>query len=139
MLKHGWTVICERVLTDQRTNNISLINSIEQITTSVLPAPDLPIALCSYWYREDPKDTSELMLLLRIRLREPDGNEVTLNDPPKEVKIEKPRQRVMANFGLRIKHPGIYTFLIECKKGDDWDTVAELPFDFIYKPEEASK
>ncbi len=48
MARARWTVVCERAVVDRESNNVSLINQIEQAQVTILsasPAPELPVGL----------------------------------------------------------------------------------------------
>jgi len=75
-IRHVWSVLCKIAITDKRTNNISLINVIENISYEFdkdhpidLPLP-LDCELVSLWARKDPKNPVKVRV--RDRLLAPD-------------------------------------------------------------------
>ena len=55
MIRHIWSVLCQSASFDQQTNNISLLNVLEQVITSGEPTADRPgivqAELVSLWKR----------------------------------------------------------------------------------------
>jgi len=40
MIKHVWSILCEKSILDQETNNVSITNAIEQLNLSLKGKPD---------------------------------------------------------------------------------------------------
>ncbi|MFH1652852.1 MAG: hypothetical protein ABIE74_02240 [Pseudomonadota bacterium] len=134
MIKHGWSVICERTIIDNTTNNVSLINCIEQVTCSTLPVVLPQFSLCSYFYNSAEKSSNKLTI--RMKLKNPDGSDNILAKAPLSIDMKKTRQRIkMELSGIMLKQAGIYYFSIEQKNNNSWKTIAELPLELVYKPQ----
>ena len=57
MINHVWTVLCHRTLIDQKSNNVSMIDAIEQINIKGREGPtvaQISMELVSLWIRSDP-------------------------------------------------------------------------------------
>jgi hypothetical protein len=138
MIKHIWSVFCSNVITDKDSNNISLINVIEQLKIFSAPAESgiLPIhlELISYWVRGIPEvaevGNSRVSFLspsdkLLISQEIPIG----LNDR------DRIRNRLVYN-GLPLEEPGIHTFRIELQSDGEWVEVSSLPLFVVFSPPE---
>lgn len=134
MLKHGWSVICERAITDSVSRNVSMVNCLEQINSSSLPINFPACALVSYWYKEDLSSSKRDSLEIRVSLRDPDNQEKELL--VKSVEVVEPRQRLTFYFsGLSFKQAGIYFLVVQYKENAKWKTVSELPLQIAYNPD----
>lgn len=123
MSRHLWSVLCQSVITDIETNNVSYINAIEEITALQLPAPMLPLMVGTLWRQEMPKDSLEV----RVRFFGPGGEQLAANTFGPQA-FEKDRWRLNFGFGgMQLKTPGEYSFSIEHKVGNEWREVSRLP------------
>ena len=124
MIQHIWSVLCERISTDQISNLISYLTCIEEITVSQMPIVIPHLALGSQWITNLPtKDMLELKLLLIS----PEGIEKQLI-VTKSLKFDKERTRtnVLLN-GIKFESCGTYSFKIQMKVKDTWQTIGEIP------------
>lgn len=55
MIDHVWTVLCSHAITDTDTNNLTLYNTIEQVSVLEAPQPGailgLTFEVVSFWIR----------------------------------------------------------------------------------------
>jgi hypothetical protein len=140
MIEHIWTVICQSSIIDKDTNNISLINILEQLT---LTPPKIDegkgailgnFEIVTFWSRtnlEKPATGNA-----RIVLYQPSGEIVEQTDSNKrgpEYTIDLTVfQRVRSRFkfnGIPFLGAGVYQFGIEYKNEgeEDWKEVAKVP------------
>lgn len=58
MIDHVWTVLCSHAITDTDTNNLTLYNTIEQVSVLEAPQPGailgLTFEVVSFWIRAEP-------------------------------------------------------------------------------------
>jgi hypothetical protein len=142
MIQHIWTVPCRVGIVDQNTNNVSLIDVLEEITVSELPMQpgvipaQMPSILdvVSLWGRENP-DQPEAGWG-RLSLISPQGE--SLVQQPGEVDLRQFRRvRAFNKFiGLPLRGPGRYYFHVERRPDEaaEWELVARVPLDITIAP-----
>lgn len=142
MIKHAWTVLCDKVIVDRQTNNVSL-DSIDQLTVhGMTPSGDekvvIPTAvtLATLWYR-DPGDEPERGAA-RMRFVSPDGE--TLGQAELDIDLsERPRARTFGRLGgLPFSSFGTYFFRMELQENGEWHEVAKIPFQIVAGSSEGS-
>jgi hypothetical protein len=140
MIRHAWSVLCEKVLTDRDTNNVSL-DVLEQLSVAGAPPPSgerplLPvrIELVSLWYRAEAGESSALSGEAVLRLLSPVGDE--LADLAMKVDLgTRPRARTRALLpGIPFTGPGQYLFTVSLA-GEE---VARLPLQVGMQPSQAT-
>lgn len=140
MMKHVWTVLCSRSIRDAESNNVTLVNVLEQITIKdFLKADglaDINFEIVTLWSRLDINIPIEGTA--RIIFMEPSGKTRVMTEYP--VNLEKylrSRNRIVAR-GLPVCEPGIHYFRIEQKVGEnEWIEQASIPLQVIFvKPED---
>lgn len=135
-MKHIWTVACSHAVVDRDSNNVSLLNIIEQLTIHEAPRPDaiLPIQLdvMTLWAREDAEipttDNS------RLRLISPDGKALGAFESAVDLSSHE-RSRAKITFqGLPLASSGTYKFIVEQKSEEAtrWKRVAEIPLSVTF-------
>lgn len=130
MLKHMWSVLCERISIDRHSNLCSYLSCIEAITTSSLPAV---IQNLSFGCRWNKSGESKETLRLKLTVISPDGKEIPLIESAESV-IEGKNHRV--NFilnGMSFKQNGIYTFRLKRHVGNKWSKVQDIPLNVFLK------
>ncbi|MGC1953832.1 MAG: hypothetical protein WA970_14945 [Gammaproteobacteria bacterium] len=155
MAEHIWTVLCARSLVDADTNNVSLIDVIEQLTLTGDP-PDIPpdgkpiilagiqLTVVSLWTRTDPAQPDRVTF--RVIVITPDGKRIIPKEEH-ELDLESHRRvRVFVRLNsFPYRGPGDYEWLIEerqqTKSGKPkWTKVARIPLEIRFaKPEQGSK
>ena len=134
-----WAILCQNVIVSQQSNNISLIEVIDELTVPVPPpqtlgesdeefSATLDFRLTVFWARSDHRIPERGQS--RVKLVAPDGREST----PVEQEIDLTQFPRMRSIGRMIGSPlpltqeGQYRFIIEVKTPDsDWQEVSELP------------
>jgi hypothetical protein len=134
MIDHIWTVICSDVVIDRDTNNVSIINVLEQlnIPEEAIQDEGLPIGIeiVSLWIRKNLNKPSKGFS--RLSLLAP-NNEV-IKSVESEIDLTKyERLRARGIFqGFPFKGDGVYKFLVEYKShGEKWSKVASIPLKVI--------
>jgi hypothetical protein len=135
MIDHIWTVICNNVVIDRETNNLSIINVLEQINipeeaiqqTEILP---ITVELVSLWVRSDLSKPGKSFS--RISLVAPNGEiQKTIEPEINLTKYERLRTRGVFQ-GFPFKGEGIYRFVVELKCDEkNWLKVASVPLKVI--------
>ncbi len=135
-MKHNWSIICGKSIVDQDSNQISLIDSLEQLN---LPqdafGKDLNIQFHVVSYFTETNTSKEKKIEQIIRLVDPQNNQI------KEIKIpvnipEKFKRFRIRNIiqGMPISTPGMYKFLLLIKEGDNKPLeIAELGLEVLLK------
>ena len=134
MAQHIWTVPCRFSMTDRETNNMSLIEVLEQFTVPAVPPKQPNRALVpaifdvvTLWGRDD--DEQEEDSFGRLSLISPNGE--TLLEYPYQIDLrENKRFRSAARIvGVPARQTGRYQFRIEQRgaANDEWQAVASIP------------
>ena len=144
-MKHIWSILCLRSITDQGRNTISLIDSLEQLTVFIDEDQrkdkkgikmKIPFEIVSFITREE--SNKKEMVDLQIEVTGP-GRKTKKDSRTFEFKGYK-RMRVQTKFGgLELGSEGIYLFRVKLKDGKQYKTVAELPLDVVFKESNISK
>lgn len=128
MAKLIWSMLCEKPLIDSQTNNVSLINIIEEFSVPNVPISiPQPFFIVSLWQRELSDKNKPENFEYRIMLVSPSKSERELIKY--KVKIEKERHRTMNGIiGLKIGELGTHYISVEIKKDGDWKKSIRIPF-----------
>lgn len=146
-IAHAWSVLCDKVIQDSGTNNISM-DALEQVTLQMPPPPPgikgfvvpVRLELVSLWYRTNPavggKCTS------RFRLVSPDGEELLNSEYQVDMSSHvRMRSRCQMN-SLPVSSGGFYLFIVEQKdegEREGWREAARLPLQVVVEqPREKS-
>ncbi len=138
MIFHVWTVLCSRAVIDTESNNISIQNSIEQLSIPGSPDPDGKIAiqleLVSFWTRTEPNigATGDA----RVLFLQPSEKETELLIYPIDLdSSERLRSRVRIET-IPIPEAGRYYFCVEYKLNDtkDWKQATKIPLEIKFHP-----
>lgn len=143
MIKHIWSVLCQKSIVDQHSNNISLLDVFEELKVNTQPSPDnilskfgeivVPVTyqIVSLWTHDPIKKE---LIDLRVDFNKPDGSIKTIFENELELPSDKIRIRNIINInGIGIKNTGKYIFEIKekSKKESKFKTVAELPLEIF--------
>lgn len=136
MIKHIFSVICNRTSIDKETNSLSIFNVIEQIT--ILSEPDKTVRIPLYfevisqWARSDENvpciGTAKAYMC----------DQAGISNIPVEIKIDLTKnifaRTIIRISGIELRGPGMYEFHIDLKtEKDDWSPISSVPFQVIYK------
>jgi hypothetical protein len=136
---HAWSVLCEKVITDSETKNLSL-DVVEQLTFGGLPpmppgakgfVVPVRLSLVSLWYRADPDIGGKCKA--RIRVLSPEGEEVGTMDTPVDLS-SAPRARLISRWDfLLVSRSGLYWFVVSSEKPKEgWMEVARVPLQVVF-------
>lgn len=140
-VRHFWTVLCERSLIDSSTNNISLINAIEQLNVALVDptgglagpgAAAFQCSLVSLWGRQDLEIPTKAVV--KFEIRDPEG--VLLHESERDLDLtEKRRIRFRNNFNaFPVTVSGVYEFLVFLQVDDaNWEQVASVPVEVLVR------
>jgi hypothetical protein len=132
MIDFVWAVLCSRSIIDQGTNNLSLIDVIEQISLS----PDTPIPIniplsfevVTLWSRGDLEQSSKGWT--RVTVYRPSNIEILKNEFEIDLSSFKRFRHRLGIRGLSIEELGKYIFQIELRDEDsEFQVVARLPLE----------
>ena len=143
-MKVIWAVLCERVVIDRETNNLSLFNVVEEVQvpaqqprslTEVLDESVIPISfeLVVLWVR------SELQLpekgFGRVRVLLPGDKDDLIQEYEVDLtKFLRLRSRLRL-LGLPAGGEGVYLFKVDGKSsGQEWTELFELPLPVVLQP-----
>jgi hypothetical protein len=138
MIKHIWSILCERIITDKQTNLVSYLTAIEALTVAKLPINVPLLSFGCLWLSDSEQEN---ILELRLIMVNPDKSE-------KEIvatqQIKFPGKRFRANIimdGLVFKQSGTHGLRLERLNNKNWEQVVEIPFDInvMVQKQEAEK
>lgn len=139
-MDHSWTVFCHRTIADRDSNRLTLVDTIDNVTLQG-PMPDvqdgvlvvvpLDCVLVSHWTRSDLEEQEKATC--KITLLSPSGAVVPFVDPsPLILSVDLTEMVTMRVHnrlpGLPVGEQGRYTFHVEVASGDEWRTVARVPY-----------
>ncbi len=136
MIRHAWSVLCEKSLIDRDTNNLSL-DVLEQLNVRI---PKLPLEtkgifiprdmqIVSLWYRFpfEPGETGKA----RLKIKTAAGEDVA--EAPLDIDlVTAHRHRSRSSLdGLPIPKDfsGFFHFVVELQSEKGWQEVARLPLE----------
>ncbi|HKZ54578.1 MAG TPA: hypothetical protein VJ123_03790 [Anaerolineales bacterium] len=141
MIRHIWSVICSQSVIDSETNNISLLNILEQITVAgPLPTRDSPalipirFELVSLWERT-PTDSPERGKF-KVTIASPSQASISSFEADIDLSSHL-RYRTRAKLNaFPAPEPGRYEFRVELHDHikEEWCQVAHIPLDFLFEP-----
>lgn len=144
MIKHSGSVACLKIIIEERTKNVNLLDIIDRLTFSV--SEDIledgeipenkeqivfgPINIVSFWYRLNDKE--EESSLTRVAILKPEEEpkyspELTLD------LIDNSRFKSTIVLRLGIRKPGTYLFNIEQQDKDskEWNVETSIPIEVV--------
>ena len=146
-MKVVWAILCERVVIDTETNNLSLINVVEEVHVPAQPPGSLPEAvsknlvpglleLVVLWARSDAEIPERG--LGRVRIVTPAVGETIANDFDVDLsRFLRLRSRLKLP-GLPPGGEGTYLFKIGGKPaGGEWTELFELPLRMVLQAQES--
>ena len=136
-MKNIWSLLCTRALIDQRTNGLSLIDAIDELTVTFNNAEEMsaatkniPVAFefVSLWH-DEAKET-ERKLPYTIVIKSPQGEIVGEFKNEARFEAGKTRLRTLTSIsGLKLTVEGKYLFQVSQADGGKEQIVAEVPVD----------
>ncbi|MBI5849315.1 MAG: hypothetical protein HZB31_15445 [Nitrospirae bacterium] len=135
MIKHVWTILCEKIITDQQTNQTSYLTALEGVNTGTFPAAIPYIALGVLWFKDS---VDEEPLKFRIILISPNKDEKTLLETEQVLKAGNHRTNIVLN-GYPVQAAGTYFFKVQVLKENLWTTASETPLVISLVDQSATK
>lgn len=145
MVEHLWTVLCSRSLVDVESQNISLLEVIDEISVAPEALTDpqgitlpLRMELITCWRRSNLAQGTKTRA--KMTLVHPDGR--TLEEQSYSVDLsESTRRRTRFRIpGITVTKAGTYWFRMEVQTvgNGPWIKVAQLPLDIVVAPPKTS-
>lgn len=138
MAKHQWSVICNKALVDRFTNNLSIVDVVEEVNFTIqrtskaeeatLPVVSVDFTVVSLWHRSEFATAEEGKA--RIRLLSPSGKPLAQDS---ELAIEltgdKLRTRNILNCrGVPLRESGEHRVQVQqLQKNGRWKTETVIP------------
>jgi hypothetical protein len=124
MIRNVWSILCRDILTDQETNAVTYIQSIEEGAAVALPTLISPVSIGTLWEKDSDQ---EEMLLARVVFAYPSGVEKQLLQT-RELTISRQHQRLHFKInGLPVAEFGRHEVRVEIRQNGQWHTVSRLP------------
>jgi hypothetical protein len=142
-MKHIWSILCKESVIDRNTNNISILNVLEEMillppSREVMEKSKKPIKiplkleLVSLW--EDKKRSREKKLDVRIEKYGPGKEMISVFERKIPIPKDKKRLRTIVKImGFGFTKPGTYLFRVRVKTKKRYKLVAELPLEVHIK------
>lgn len=139
-MKVIWAVLCQRSLLDRDTNNISLIDVVEEIQVTAMPPQVEPgdpayqllatnVVEFVVLFGRSNFDTPETSRG-RVSLKTPSGTSTNAHEFEVDLSHNLKHRFRLKIPGIPIDGEGIYNFLVDCKTGTgDWDEKFVLPLE----------
>jgi len=141
-----WAVLCQQSLLDRDTNNISLINMIEEIQITAMPPQVEADASGSALLAGN---VVELVVLFgrsdfntpekgrgRVRLQTPNGTSSNAHEFEVDLTHNLKHRFRLKIPGIPIDGEGIYYFLVDCKTdANNWEEKFVLPLEVNILPQ----
>lgn len=131
MIEHVWTVACERVVIDRKSNNVSMQSVIEQFRIAGEPKERgrLPqrFHLITLWTRTE--DNKPCLGFMRFSLLSPSEKKLAESEHELNL-VDTERYRVVISIpGLPVEEGGRYVFKIDLKQEgeSEWREVQRVP------------
>ena len=143
MIKHMWSILCNKMITDTTTNTVTLIDIIEEVSGVVkLKKSDLnnqltmPLnySLVSMWYKEKPNDLTEMNCEVKVTLITPEKKEVNQDPVSFHFPSANRRLRTQINIqGFPVTVSGDYYFKVEFRENtkDEFKVVSQFPIQVV--------
>jgi hypothetical protein len=125
-------VLCRRVLTDQETNSVTLVDCVEELTPKQLPASLPTVVLATLWFRDDPAEPVDTTVA-RVRVVAPDGTAIVAQElPPLDFVEGQRRLRFNVDLrGVQVDAPGRHVVFVDVRDAEheSWSEAAAAEFE----------
>lgn len=139
-IQHIWSILSESSVIDQDTNNVSLINIVEELQVTlpkgkVLSASNnvnlvsMKCELVSLW--KSLEVGKEHVMEIKVSLYDPSNKQVLNEEPALKLHFQKGIERFRSRVrfdALPITTPGTYTFKLYAKDNKNFIPISETPF-----------
>ena len=138
-MNHVWSVLCQNSTIDSETNQISLINCLEQLgvtlpseakTDSKTVSIQMQFEVVTLWSK--PDKGKGMQLQQRIEFVDPAGEVLTSNDEEYTIADSNERFRTRTKISrLVLSTDGRYIMRVYVREAKNFTIVAELPLDVV--------
>ncbi len=127
MIQHIWTIPCRQVVNDRDSNNVSLIEVLEEITLPVVlpPQPQLGLVpaffyVVTMWSRQD--DEKPVEATGKLSIVSPSGEVVLEHEYPIDLREHKRLRSAAVLFGFPARQAGRYHLRTDyrLRSGEEW-------------------
>lgn len=142
MINHIWTVLCSKSITDQESNNISLLEVLEQLTIAGPPTPGVvPVRfeVVTLWGRSDTDQPSRGHA--RLLFLTPSDTVTGEHEHDIDLSVyQRTRNRTLMT-GLPVQETGRHHFRVQLRdEGEtEWRDVADIPLQVSLEPSEGRR
>ncbi|MFA6417341.1 MAG: hypothetical protein WCW61_04070 [Patescibacteria group bacterium] len=136
-MKNIWTILCSRSLIDQRTNSLSLIDCVDELTVTFSKLEEMSAAnknipvileVVSLWH--DEAKELERNLTYVIEITDPQGQKVGEFKNEAKFVVGSTRLRAITGInGLRLTSEGKYLFKVLLQNTNELKLISEIPVD----------
>lgn len=137
MASHIWTILCRKASIDNRSNNISLFEVVDQLNVVGAQSEErveIPaqFELATQWRRSDSDEPERATGRMNLRL--PDGQQVQGSEFDIDLSESLRHRNVISIGSLPVHGPGEYWFEIDVRAADsdDWESVYQLPLQILF-------
>jgi len=135
MIRHSWSLVCTKCITDPDTRNLTLTEVVEQL--NVPPNVDFPAVapfqtdFVSTWYRSDPNQPERGTG--RIVIHGPDGEDREAVQFAIDLSAFYRMHTIIRSAGFQLVSTGVYVFVVEFRgEGQQqWEEVARIPLNVV--------
>lgn len=141
-MQHMWTIPCRVAIIDRTTNNVSLIDIVEEVTVAhpdAEPAAGVPgvpmlFDIMTLWRRENP-DQPETGFS-KMSLLSPQGAVLVEAETDVDLRTFKRCRATTKLVGIPVAGPGTYQFRVERRADSSmpWEEVGRVPLDVTVDP-----
>lgn len=137
MVRHVWSVLCDRVQQDLRDGRLSLVDLAQEIFVEGTLSDDdgtslgarVDLYIVSYWLRDQVEVAEDGWV--RLSVKSPDGSETEAATRNLDLSTESRTYTVFRVDVLPVVQTGRFEFRLSYRadEGEEWKFVAEVPLD----------
>jgi hypothetical protein len=135
-VEHVWSVLCQTALESKRTNNVSLIETLERIVFRSDEADvegfAIEFAFVTMWYRSDLHVPEEARA--RLHVVSPEEESLVQADYKVDLTERLRLRHTLYIRGMPYRVDGIYRFNVLLNVGKRWKRVASVPLEIRREP-----
>ena len=140
MVEHVWTVLCTKSTIDSESNNISLVEVLEQLSVGDPGGPKegivpLPVELVTLWSRKNYDQP--VAGRGRTSFVRPSGViPESIQEHPIDLRVSKRLRHRQKFAGIPVREAGLHLFRVELfdEATAQWLLVASIPLEILFEP-----